>query len=147
MPSEAPAGGVRYRLEAPARPESVDLVHDLIEKLWTHEAPPTVTDRIRFETAVIEILSNIVEHAARVDPPDVDPRQFHLVVLCDDRSIEAQFGDDGRPAEIDLESVAMPGSDAEAGRGLAMASAVVDELSYERIGPVNHWKLVCHRQG
>jgi serine/threonine-protein kinase RsbW len=62
-------------------------------------------------------------------------------------AIEAQFGDDGRPAEIDLESVAMPGSDAEAGRGLAMASAVVDELSYERIGPVNHWKLVCHRQG
>lgn len=146
MPSDVPRGGARYQLVAPARPESVDLAHDVIANLWTHEPAPIAVDRIRFETAVIEILSNIVEHAARVDPPDASPRQFDLVVTCDDDAIEARFGDDGKPAEIDLERVAMPSTDAEAGRGLAMASAAVDELSYQRIGPVNHWRLVCRRQ-
>lgn len=146
MSSEIPAGGARYQLVAPARPESVDLVHDVIAQLWTHEPAPLAADRIRFETAVIEILGNIVEHAARVDPPDVSPRQFDLVVTCDDESIEARFGDDGKPVEIDLERVAMPDAYAEDGRGLAMASAAVDELSYQRIGPVNHWRLVCRRQ-
>ena len=146
MSSDVPSGGALYQIVAPARPESVDLVHDVIAKLWTHESPPIIADRIRFETAVIEILSNIVEHAARIDPPDAFPRQFDLVVRCDDVAIEARFGDDGKPAEIDLEQIAMPGAAAEAGRGLAMASAVVDELSYQRIGPVNHWTLVCHRQ-
>ena len=146
MSSDVPSGGALYQIVAPARPESVDLVHDVIAKLWTHEPPPPVADRIRFETAVIEILSNIVEHAARIDPPDVNPRQFDLVVRCDDDLIEAHFGDDGKPAEIDLERIAMPGTEAEAGRGLAMASAAVDELSYQRIGPVNHWRLVCRRQ-
>jgi serine/threonine-protein kinase RsbW len=146
MSCEVPEGTIRYQLMAPARPESVDLVHDVIAQLWTHEPAPGSADRIRFEMAVIEILGNIIEHAALVDPPDVSPRQFNLVVECDDDRIEARFGDDGQPAEIDLERVAMPGADAEDGRGLAMASAAVDELAYERIGPVNHWRLVCRRQ-
>jgi serine/threonine-protein kinase RsbW len=146
MSFDRPEGETRYRLVAPARPESVDLVHDVIEQLWSHEPAPSMGDRMRFEMAVIEILGNIVEHAARVDPPDVSPRQFDLVVSCDDEAIEARFGDDGKPAEIDLEQVAMPGVEAEAGRGLAMAVAAVDELSYERIGPVNHWRLVCRRR-
>lgn len=146
MSSDASDDIIRYRLVAPARPESVDLVHDVIAQLWTHEPAPGDADRMRFEMAVIEILANIVEHAARVDPPDVNPRQFDLEVTCDDEVIEARFGDDGKPAEIDLERVAMPGVESEDGRGLAMASASVDELTYERIGPVNHWRLVCRRQ-
>jgi len=146
MSSEAADGVAHYQLIAPARPESVDLVHEVIAQLWTHEPAPSMLDRIRFETAVIEILGNIVEHAALVDPPDAHPRQFDLVVTCEADAIEARFGDDGKPVEIDLEQVAMPGEDAEDGRGLAMASAAVDELSYQRIGPVNHWRLVCRRQ-
>lgn len=134
-----------YRLDAPARDGSVDLVHELIDRLWTHEPAPSAEDRIRFEMAVIEIVGNIIEHAARIDPPAVDPRRFELAIACTDGAIEADVSDDGKPVEIDLVSVTMPGEDAESGRGLALAQAAVDELSYDRVGPRNHWRLVCHR--
>lgn len=146
MSSEDYDGPALYHLLAPARPQSIELAHDVISQLWTHEPMPSVTDRIRFETAVIEILANIVEHAARLDPPDVSPRQFDLTVAMDADKIEARFSDDGKPSEIDLAQVTMPSEDAEDGRGLALTLASVDDLSYERIGPVNHWTLVCHRQ-
>jgi anti-sigma regulatory factor (Ser/Thr protein kinase) len=36
----------------------------------------------------------------------------------------------------------MPAHDSEAGRGLAMARSLLDELGYERVGDVNRWRLV-----
>ena len=47
---------------------------------------------------------------------------------------------------IDLSSVAMPDELAESGRGLALAMAAVDDLSYEREGGRNLWRLTCIRQ-
>jgi anti-sigma regulatory factor (Ser/Thr protein kinase) len=37
---------------------------------------------------------------------------------------------------------AMPPSSSEAGRGLAIARKVLDELGYQREGEVNTWRLV-----
>jgi serine/threonine-protein kinase RsbW len=36
----------------------------------------------------------------------------------------------------------MPGHESEAGRGLAMARSLLDELGYERDGNLNRWRLV-----
>ena len=44
------------------------------------------------------------------------------------------------PALIDLGSVSMPGSDAESGRGLAIALATLDELVHETERG-NVWRL------
>lgn len=146
-PASGPAANRReLSLVAPARIEVIDQAHALIEQLWDDPAAPSPTDRIRFEMAVIEILGNIVEHAAQVDPPDVAARQVELTVSCDEEMIEARFGDDGKPVEIDLADVTMPDQlDAEDGRGLALAIAAVDEVTYERIGPSNRWTLRCRR--
>jgi serine/threonine-protein kinase RsbW len=136
---------VRYELIAPLRPETIDLVHDLIAQLCDQEPVTGPIDRIRFETAVVEVAANIVEHSVRTDPPDLDPRMFHVCVQGDLETLSATFTDDGRPVEIDFESISMPGTDAESGRGLALALAAVDAVEYERSDAQNLWRIVCHR--
>lgn len=131
---------------ADARPELVDHVHALFVDLVDERgSAPTPIELIRLETAAVEVLANIVEHAARIDPPDAEVRQVHIEVLATPGSLEAHFRDDGRPAEIDLGAVTMPGADAESGRGLAMALAAVDDLTYERVDGINRWSLMCRR--
>ena len=54
------------------------------------------------------------------------------------------FLDDGPPAEVDLRKTGMPDPQAECGRGLALAHAVLDRLTYHR-NFFNHWILVSKR--
>ena len=67
----APAGRVdvpgRLELSAPADPETMDLVHAVLEQLWAVHDDVSDRDRGRFETAVMEILGNIIEHAYQLD--------------------------------------------------------------------------------
>lgn len=55
--------------------------------------------------------------------------------------IRVEFTDDGVPAHIDLTAVCLPDDMAERGRGLALAKAVLEHLSYHR-DSVNRWILV-----
>jgi serine/threonine-protein kinase RsbW len=43
---------------------------------------------------------------------------------------------------VDLSQTAMPDETSERGRGLAIASRVLDELSYHRDSDGNHWTLI-----
>src|SRR6476659_5709935 len=129
----------RLELSGPATPEMLDLVHAVLERLWADHDDVSQGDRARFETAVIEILGNIVEHAYRLDPSD-DPndesaRRFDVYLVATDEELVAAFGDNG-----------MPDEDAESGRGLALAAAAVDDLFYERVQGRNHWRLLCVRR-
>lgn len=136
----------RLELSAPATPEMLDLVHAVLERLWEAHPDVETVDRVRFETAVIEILGNIVEHAYELDAPAAGSRRFDVVLTATPTELVASFGDDGIPMAIDLSSVAMPDDLAESGRGLALAMAAVDDLSYERDGGRNLWRLTCVRQ-
>jgi len=140
----------RLELSGPATPEMLDLVHAVLERLWADHDDVSQGDRARFETAVIEILGNIVEHAYRLDPSD-DPddesaRRFDVSLVATDEELVASFGDNGMPVALDLSNVTMPDEDAESGRGLALAAAAVDDLSYERVQGRNHWRLLCVRR-
>lgn len=151
MPEPATGGSAhagRLDLSAPATPAMLDLVHSVLEKLWEQHADVAMTDRIRFETAVIEVLGNIVEHAYELDDAPADVlRRFDVSLSATDDELVARFGDNGIPMAIDLSEVVMPGDDAESGRGLALAAAAVDDLSYERIEGRNLWRLTCRRRG
>jgi serine/threonine-protein kinase RsbW len=140
----------RLALSAPANPEMLDLVHAVLEQLWANHADVSKADRNRFETAVIEVLANIVEHAYELEPAgtlgEQPARRFEIVLGTTDAELVASFADDGLPAELDLSSVGMPGEEAESGRGLALAAAAADDLSYERVDGRNHWRLVCVRR-
>jgi serine/threonine-protein kinase RsbW len=139
----------RLELAAPADPEMLDLVHALLEQLWASHPDVSETDRIRFETAVIEILANIVEHAFELDGEAGDTarvRRFDVSLGATDEELLASFGDNGLPIALDLSDVTMPDELAESGRGLALATAALDDLSYERVDGRNHWKLLCIRR-
>jgi serine/threonine-protein kinase RsbW len=139
----------RLELSAPADLHIVDLLHALLEQLWIGNPEVSAEDRFRFETAVIEVLGNIVEHAYQLDPAAAEhrdqARRFIVVLAVTADEVVASFGDNGLPTCLDLSHVAMPQEDAESGRGLALAAATTDELSYERVEGRNHWKLRCTR--
>lgn len=140
----------RVALMARADPDILELVHAAMAHLWSgHEDVDDIT-RIKFETAVIEILGNIIEHAYRVDAELGEAgraRRFQLVLGISDRKVMAAFGDNGEPVALDLGNAEMPGEDAESGRGLPLARAALDVLDYERIDGRNVWRLESHRTG
>jgi len=53
----------RHEWDMTSPPDDVDTVHDLLAVVW--DGAPTVSagDRMRFETALIELASNVMRHA------------------------------------------------------------------------------------
>jgi serine/threonine-protein kinase RsbW len=128
-----------YVLTGLAVPEEIEVLHDLLARVGTEHPDLSPTDLMLFETAVIEIANNVVEHGL---PPGEVTWTFRLEVL-DDR-LEAMLSDDGH-ALREAAPAAMPDSLAESGRGIALADAALDHLSYVRREDVNHWRLVRNR--
>jgi serine/threonine-protein kinase RsbW len=134
----------RLILSAPAVPEVLEVVHAMLEQLCAGAGAVDDHDRVRFETAVIEILANVVEHAFAHD--SVAGRRFDITLLADDEQLEATLADNGLPMALDMSNVALPDDElAESGRGLALAAAALDELRYQRVEGRNHWTLRCRR--
>ncbi len=140
--SELCAADNRLHLSAPADPEILDLVHAMVEHLCSARPEADDRTRARFETALIEILANVVEHAYERDPGT--GRRIHVQLALHGRELVAHLGDNGQPMALDMSCVTMPGEMAESGRGLAIASAALDDLSYERVEGRNYWILLCY---
>lgn len=123
--------------------ESVEAVHDLLLEWFEEvgEVDPRV--RFAFETAVVEIAGNIVEHT--VAARGAEGRHFTVELVADEAALTATFQDDAQPAELDLSAVTMAEEGAEDGRGLALALASVDRLEYRHEGGRNIWSIECRR--
>ncbi|MGW5147302.1 ATP-binding protein [Rhodococcus koreensis] len=128
------------RLRMTARPESLDEVHEVLADLWAND-PMDVHRRIEFESAVAEIAANIIEHTSG------DSVTMTLEVRALPDRIEARFEDDGDPVSVDLTAIELPDEFAERGRGLMIATTVLDRLDYQRDGTVNTWILGRDREG
>ena len=125
----------------PARPESIEAVHDLIAALWAYQPQLSAADRVRFEAAVIEIASNIVKHATAWNP-NQEEVAIELTLTAGPDRITARFQDDGGVIGFDPSATAqMPDEIAEDGRGIALTQALVEHLSYERADATNVWTL------
>lgn len=126
-------------LETAASPQAIEEIQTALERAWSihSEVPDTV--RMHMGIAAGEIGANIVEHAA----PHRPVRMCMDVDILPGR-VRVEFTDDGDPAHIDLSAVCMPDDMAERGRGLALARAVLEELSYRR-AESNHWTLLSNR--
>ena len=125
-------------LEGRAEPGCLDRVHDLVEQLWQRVPGVQPSDRYRFETAVIEVAGNIVEHGG----PGV---RLRLWLLVHPDRVEAHFCDTGCAVEPQATAGRLPEPLAEAGRGIALARAAVDELAYVRTGTTNRWYVLKQR--
>jgi serine/threonine-protein kinase RsbW len=127
-----------HELHACADPDCLAKVNRLLEAMWAGSPDVSGTDRVMFETAVIEIAGNIVQHGVGEDE---GPVNCNLTLNVYAERLEAHFKDDGRTAAVDIDAAVMPDPLAESGRGLALAKAAVDVLLYERHDGANHWTL------
>lgn len=126
----------KYAFEGLAVPAELGRVHDLLaEAAAEHpEVPPM--DLMLFETAVGEIANNVVEHGG---PQGQVAWRLSVMVSAD--AIEAELYDSGAEFTPD-QHASMPDPEAESGRGLAMAEAILDGIEVERSDRGNHWHLM-----
>ncbi len=129
-----------YALQGLALPSSLNLLHDLLDQVRSDHPNIAETDLSMFETAIVEIHGNVVEHGR---PPGSVIFAFELSVEPD--RIVGILADTGEAAP-ELSGVGeLPPVTAESGRGLWLARATLDELHYARMGGRNTWKLVRRR--
>jgi anti-sigma regulatory factor (Ser/Thr protein kinase) len=134
-----PADGVlTLSLEGRADLPCLERVHDLVDELWGLVPEVELRDRYRFETAVIEVAGNIVEHGG----PQV---RLRLWLRVHPDAVEAQFRDTGRAVDLEAVGARTPDELAEDGRGLALARAAADDVTYERSGMTNRWRVLQRR--
>ncbi len=136
-------GRVTHVLDVCAQPECLERVHGLLERLWDDAPELDPGARMRFEIAVVEVATNIVEHAGEPGGDCTVDLNLRLAAYPD--RVEARFRDTGREAVLDVSGAVLPEDAAETGRGIAMALAALDEVSYEREGDVNCWRVVLRR--
>ncbi|KQO81611.1 MULTISPECIES: ATP-binding protein [unclassified Frigoribacterium] len=133
-------------IDVAAVPESIDLVQNTFEAWWSALGIDSMEVRFPFETAIVEIAANVIEHSIRADGLEgVDGRRFQLELRAEDERLTAVFNDNGLPAEIDLSNVSMADLEDEDGRGLALALLSLESLDYTHEGGRNIWTLVCRR--
>jgi serine/threonine-protein kinase RsbW len=126
-----------YLLEGLAVPESLNVLHELLERVGHDHPELDAGDLMMFETAVIEVAGNVVEHGR---PRGRVTWAFRLSVLPD--RMEAQLSDSGEEYPGGTWGTSMPDDLLqEDGRGLALATAVLDSLDYRRSSGVNHWTM------
>ena len=129
-------------LRYPGTPTCLDVVQDALGRLWLDAPDVAGTDRMLFETALVEIVGNLVEHARQSDGRPVDV-EMQLLVHPD--RIEARLADNGGAPPADPAAAVLPADDlAESGRGLALAAAVAD-LEHIRSEGGNRWTVVRRR--
>ncbi|WP_299058051.1 ATP-binding protein [uncultured Nocardioides sp.] len=128
-------------IRLPGRVESVDTVGQELAEVWRDVPDVSSADRTRVETALVEVVGNVVEHALAGRGGSEVVVELHVNA----REILAEVADDGSALEVDPAGATMPAADATGGRGLALAVLVTDELHYRRDGETNRWRLRWQR--
>ena len=129
-----------YHVAGLAVPESLDLLHGLLHRVREENDDIDATELMLFETAIIEIHGNVVQHGRPqgqvVYTFDLDVRDDMLVgVLADNGEAVPDLSAQG----------GLVGEGAESGRGLHLARAALEELSFVRRDDQNTWRMVKRR--
>jgi serine/threonine-protein kinase RsbW len=126
-----------YRLTGLAVPESLDQLHLLLDAVRRDHPELEPDDLMMFETAIIEVHGNVVQHGR---PEGQVVYVFELAVLPD--RLEGFLATTGEAAP-DLSHVTeLVDELAESGRGMWLARAALDDLAYARSGDRNTWRMV-----
>ena len=136
MTGEGDADARDYVLEGFAVPDQLDAVHELLAEAAADHPELDSTDVMLFETAVIEIANNVVEYGK----PEGEVRWKFTVRVREDE-IEAELDDTGQ-SFAPARGKGMPGEEAEGGRGLPLAEALLDQIDFDRVDETNHWRMV-----
>ncbi|MEB0307511.1 ATP-binding protein, partial [Cryobacterium sp. 10I1] len=93
-------------------------------------------DRFAFETALVELASNVIQHAAAGTGITCV-----LSIHADDHELSARISDTGTAGAVTLSGPVLPEDLAESGRGLALIQMLVDSVHFERVGDLNVWTI------
>lgn len=121
-------------------PTDVNAVHDFLERVWQADPDIDEMDKMAFETALIELASNVIQHAATGDGVTCV-----MSVSSENGVLRARFSDTAEAGEFKMRVASMPDELAESGRGLAFMQMLVDDVRYERVGDRNVWSLTKKR--
>lgn len=133
-------GAAELRVDGTAEPAWLDDVHGALARLWSAAPDVPELDRLRFETAVIEIATNIVRHTVPATGGGPAVVRVSALLRAVPGRVEAELSDDGAPVEVDLDPA--PVDDlAESGRGIALVLRAVDTLEHRRVEDRNTWRL------
>lgn len=127
---------VRHTIAMSAPPDDVNTVHALLVEVWADAPAVSTMDRVCFETALIELASNVISHAG-----DGSGIQCLLTVDVFNDHVEARLSDSGEPGDLQLTPRAMPDELSESGRGIPLIQALVNEVEYAREGSLNQWRI------
>lgn len=130
----------REEFLAPADAEAIERVHALFEDLAQRRPDLSEERRGAFELAVVEVVTNVVQHGVEGTRTRVELEVGHT-----EEGLRAVVTDDAEPADLDLASAAMPDPEdlGESGRGLALIGLLVDEFAHEPLPHGNRWTLVA----
>lgn len=123
-----------------AREGCLDQIHAALVRFWARLQPPADESfKLLFSTAVAEIAANILEHAR----PGRRRLRLDLRLEAWPDRVEACFVDDGLPMAPKTKGQGAGARLlAERGRGLGIALAALDQLTYESQAGCNRWRLV-----
>jgi serine/threonine-protein kinase RsbW len=121
-------------------PDDVDDVHAFLEGVWASDPGVAASDRMAFETAIIELAANVIQHADHGDGI-----VWHMTVSCAPDTLDAVLFDGGVGADVALDDTPLPDELSESGRGLALVRMLVDSLEYRRSERGNEWTISKRR--
>jgi serine/threonine-protein kinase RsbW len=127
---------VRFRIP----PDDPDAVYAALASLWEEREDVDEMDRMMFETALVELVSNVIQHAT-----STTTIMCQLDIAVGDDALSAVLVDTADPPDVDTGPRAMPDEFAESGRGLAFIQALVNDLQYERTERRNVWSIMKNR--
>jgi serine/threonine-protein kinase RsbW len=122
-----------------ADPDAVEAVHDELDGLWEDAPFVQDVDQMTFATAVIESVSNIVQHA---EPAKAQrPVELGVEISVQSTLLQARVSAFHAKPPFGPMIPGTPDDDAESGRGLALIQALVTTVTFERQDGTNIWVL------
>ncbi|MBB1198668.1 ATP-binding protein (plasmid) [Curtobacterium flaccumfaciens] len=119
-------------------PNHLDEVHDAVDDFWQLNSDLGKNERFRFETALLELAGNIIEHTE-----GHERLRCELTLRRTKTTLEAELSDSGTEVALPFRTMMpQPEDMAESGRGIAMIELLMDDFSYERDHDQNRWRLV-----
>jgi serine/threonine-protein kinase RsbW len=123
-------------------PDDLDTVQDYIQRVWSASPDLDSMDKMKFETALVELAANIIKYSNEGQGVDGS-----VSITVDEHRIRCSITDTAEASDVPLGTRAMPGLDAESGRGIAFIQRLVDVLHYERRDGGNLWMIEKVRKG
>jgi serine/threonine-protein kinase RsbW len=122
-------------------PDDIDTVQDYVQRVWAAAPDLDSMDKLKFETAIVELAANVIQHADEGNGVTAT-----VVVTVDGERIRGSVADSSSASSVTLAPREMPDEMAESGRGIAFIQRLVDVLHYERRDGENLWMIEKIRQ-